>query len=663
MKKVMFYCQHSLGMGHLTRSMALAEGLAEFKVCFVNGGEVIPGFPLPAGLWMVNLPPLKADAEFRRLETVDGQSLAEVKQRRARGLLDSFETFQPDALIVELFPFGRKQFEFELLPLLARIRSAGRKVKVLCSLRDILVRRDDQDKYEARVVQIVNRYFDALLVHADPQIQSLGETFHRVAALNVPIIYTGYVAATRELKEANACDARTDTTKPLILVSIGGGRVGFELVQAAVEASQLLKNGLPHRLLIFTGPFMPVDQYSRLEAATRGQPHITVRRYTQRFAGYMREASLSVSQAGYNTCMDILQARVPALVLPFTGGGNDEQTIRARKLEALGLVTVLEEAALEPHVLAASMRSRLRAGQPAARPDLAGVVNTAAFVGSQLAKRAKSPLRASTGPALSDHLIQRLRDRLDEVQAMGETIRVFLRDDDIDEDEESLRQLLDISISRGVPINLEVIPGQLTSAATQLLKEHKRALPSLVELNQHGWQHVNHEAHGKKCEFGASRNTEQQLADIARGQSLLEDTFGDRFYPIFTPPWNRCTTATFAALEQLGFAALSRDKGAKPAPTGQIREVSVTLDLFDWGGNPQLRAPQDIVADLLEQLDPRSQIGLMLHHKVMDARAFSLLDKLLAELARYPNVHFHTFQTLLALEANAAHEPGVSCQP
>lgn len=40
MKKLMFYCQHILGMGHLIRSMEIVRGLVEdFEICFINGGK------------------------------------------------------------------------------------------------------------------------------------------------------------------------------------------------------------------------------------------------------------------------------------------------------------------------------------------------------------------------------------------------------------------------------------------------------------------------------------------------------------------------------------------------------------------------------------------------------------------------------------------------
>jgi hypothetical protein len=58
-----------------------------------------------------------------------------------------------------------------------------------------------------------------------------------------------------------------------------------------------------------------------------------------------------------------------------------------------------------------------------------------------------------------------------------------------------------------------------------LVSDHKRFTPDLIELDQHGWQHTNHETTGRKCEFGPSRSYEQQYADIAQGKALLEAAF------------------------------------------------------------------------------------------------------------------------------------------
>ncbi|MBW4698847.1 MAG: carbohydrate porin [Aphanocapsa lilacina HA4352-LM1] len=80
-KKILFYCQHILGMGHLVRSMEIVRGLADdFQVCFINGGEQVPGFDVPAGIEVINLPAIKTDAAFRAL-TVVGGAASEVRAR------------------------------------------------------------------------------------------------------------------------------------------------------------------------------------------------------------------------------------------------------------------------------------------------------------------------------------------------------------------------------------------------------------------------------------------------------------------------------------------------------------------------------------------------------------------------------------------------------
>lgn len=195
-KRAMFYCQSVLGMGHLIRSAEIARGLADngFEVSFLNGGEMAGGLELPQSIVVVNLPPIKSDAEFREIRAADGsRDLEEIKEERRRRILAEFARFRPQVLIIELFPFGRRKFAFELIPLLEQISAGGRATKVVCSLRDILVSRRDQARFEDRVCNLMNRYFDLLLVHADPRFQRLEETFPSARRIECPVRYTGFV--------------------------------------------------------------------------------------------------------------------------------------------------------------------------------------------------------------------------------------------------------------------------------------------------------------------------------------------------------------------------------------------------------------------------------------------------------------------------------------
>ena len=372
-KRVLFYCQSLLGIGHFIRSRELLFALRDFEVCFLYGGEAVPGFNWPDWVEVVYLPALRSDTAFENLYVVGSQtSLEEVQAQRKELLLATFDRFSPDILLIELFPFGRKKFNFELLPLLTRARETRPELKIVCSLRDILVRRASQAKYEAEVCQRMNQFFDLLLVHADPRVQLLEETFGSVAKLRCQIRYTGYVAQPPQLSAT-----ANDRTEPLILVSIGGGRVGHELISCTLAASPLLT--FPHRLQIFTGPHISEDQFTQLQTLAAALPNAKLQRHTTEFPAWLRRSALSISMAGYNTCMDILAAQARALVYPFTEHDNDEQTRRARKLEQLGFVTMLEPERLSPEFLASEITRLLTVTTAPPTPpiDLRGAERTA----------------------------------------------------------------------------------------------------------------------------------------------------------------------------------------------------------------------------------------------------------------------------------------------
>jgi hypothetical protein len=229
-------------------------------------------------------------------------------------------------------------------------------------------------------------------------------------------------------------------------------------------------------------------------------------------------------------------------------------------------------------------------------------------------------------------------------------VRIFFRNDDVDEDESSLRRLLWLFLERKMPVNLGVIPGRLTAACVEFLAGSVGAAPELIELNQHGWLHQNHEREGRKCEFGPSRSYARQLADIARGHERMTEAFGPKWFPVFIPPWNRCTEETRRAMDHLGFRALSAKQGRSIVTGYRFEEISITLDIHRWSGGAQMKSPEEIIAELIDQLSRRQTIGIVLHHKVMDDHAFYFLGSLLDALAARPSAGaagFHTFQSML----------------
>jgi predicted glycosyltransferase len=92
---------------------------------------------------------------------------------------------------------------------------------------------------------------------------------------------------------------------------------------------------------------------------------VTVERSRTDFTARLANCVLSISLAGYITLMETLAARARAVIVPFAGGGEAEQTMRTRLLVARGLVERVEEEALDARNLAAAIERAAARPRPA----------------------------------------------------------------------------------------------------------------------------------------------------------------------------------------------------------------------------------------------------------------------------------------------------------
>jgi len=374
---LLFHCQHSLGMGHLARAFALVRAMAsDFHVVVLNGGRFPAGFGVPDGVEVRDLVPLGMDEDGGLVSLDPRYTVEQAQGLRRLAVMDAFDTLAPAAIVIEMFPFGRKKFAGEILPLL---EAAGRRAArpfVACSLRDILVgSRRDQQHHDDRACAIANRYFDAILVHADPSFARLEDSFRPRAPLTVPVRYTGFAMA-EDRGAAAVPRARS------VLVSAGGGIAGAPLFRAAIAAHRLLWQSQRLPMRIVAGPFLPEPDWRALQAEAGDLDGLRLDRSVPNLAGELRKAGASVSQCGYNTALELVTSGTPALVVPFAEGREDEQTKRARRLAALGAVRMLESERLSGAVLAEEILRTLAFTPSAVRLDSQGAHNTARIVAS-----------------------------------------------------------------------------------------------------------------------------------------------------------------------------------------------------------------------------------------------------------------------------------------
>jgi predicted glycosyltransferase len=382
--RVLFYVLHLLGVGHLRRADILARAMAEagLDVTIALGSKPVPEVTF-SGARVVELPPVSIkNLNFSVLYDGEGRPADDAwRSARRDALLSLYREVDPDVMMFELFPFGRRQFRFELVPLLEEIHRLTPRPHVVSSVRDVLVSAPKQGRH-AEYAELAGRFFDHILVHSDPTLIPFGATFSEAERIAHLLRYTGYVTM-------SDVDSVSSEGHSEVVVSAGGGAVGGPLLFAAMEARK--DTPVANNLWRFlTGPNLPRQDFDKLAGSADNRT--IVERFRKDFSARLGNAALSISQAGYNTTMDILRSHVRAVVIPYEDREETEQRLRSDILAQKGLVTIVPMAELSSARLAAAIREAV--AKPPAAPieaDMSGRAATVRMISQLAARRIGAP--------------------------------------------------------------------------------------------------------------------------------------------------------------------------------------------------------------------------------------------------------------------------------
>ncbi len=345
--KVMIIVTHLLGTGHLSRALTLGRAFArrDHDVFVVSGGMPAPQLD-SGGVTMFGLRPLRSDGtNFTRLLDEKGNPASpDYLAARTKALTQAVNRFEPDVLITELFPFGRRSLSEEFSAALTAALGMARRPVVLASVRDILAPPSKPAK-AARTDEILERFYDGVLVHSDPEIVPLDISWPVSQMTREKLIYTGFVAP------SVAAPHPDGVGRGEILVSAGGGSVGQPIFRAAIEAARTMPNT---RWRLLVGGRDAQTRISELRNTATDLP-IALEPVRPDFRQMLSLAAASVSMCGYNTAMDLLQSGVPSVVIPFDDGNEVEQSLRAESLSRQPAIEVLSSTDLTADTLVAAL--------------------------------------------------------------------------------------------------------------------------------------------------------------------------------------------------------------------------------------------------------------------------------------------------------------------
>ena len=224
---------------------------------------------------------------------------------------------------------------------------------------------------------------------------------------------------------------------------------------------------------------------------------------------------------------------------------------------------------------------------------------------------------------------------------------VFFRADDIGIPSFNFKELIASFNMYKLPLCLATVPAWLTADRLVELQSTTGSSAHQWYWHQHGFVHRNFETTGKKQEFGPERNSENIVQSLKNGQHRLDNLLRESNKPVFTPPWNRCSTETLHALQALEFKAVSRSKSASPTAPLSFPDFQVNVDLHT---RKELDGEESF-NNLLKELEQSLTFGIcgiMLHHQRMNRRAVDFLHILMQCLKSHPKISFVHFGDLLA---------------
>lgn len=379
--RVLIYAQDGLGLGHMRRTQLVAGQLLarcpEASVLTLGDSPLGSFFRLPPRHHYLRLPTLLKTGPGLWRPGRPGQRLADVLALRRERIRAAVDAYRPHLILVDHMPQGAMG---ELLPVLEHLRSHGPATRVVLGLRDILDAPGVVRETWAREggYRALEHYYDGVLVYGQREIFDLTAAYQIPPPVREHLRYCGYVCSAAGSSDAvrirAAHLAGAERRAKLIVALAGGGADGYPLMSALLGALPAILTDCLAIAVLITGPFMPADLQRRLKRQARTLP-VCLRASVSEAPEYVEAADLVVAMAGYNTSVEILRSRRPAVLIPRPGPSAEQRT-RSQLFAARGWVRMIDPEELTSDRLASAALAAL-AGNPTPcgrdQPDLRGL--------------------------------------------------------------------------------------------------------------------------------------------------------------------------------------------------------------------------------------------------------------------------------------------------
>ena len=350
--RIALYSHDTCGLGHMRRNLLIAETLAqEFEsvnVLLITGAREAASFHFPTGVDAVTLPSFYKEQNQTYRSRSFHLDINEFVRLRSRIIRTSIESFSPDLFIVDKVPRGTMGELDDALSYLTEYP----ETRCVLGLRDIL---DNPDVVSAEWraagnTEAIERYYDSIWVYGDKTVFDARCVYGFPEKVTRKMHFTGFLDPSTRLKHARLSNEDKALLHKLgprfFLCTVGGGQDGVELAENFASAA--FPEGVNG--LIITGPHMAEESTQHLQMLVNARPHLTCVNFLPEPLHLYQAAERVVAMGGYNTSFELVALGAQALIVPRVYP-REEQWIRGRRLEALGLIDLMHPDQLSSEAL------------------------------------------------------------------------------------------------------------------------------------------------------------------------------------------------------------------------------------------------------------------------------------------------------------------------
>ncbi len=369
---VLMYSPDSIGLGHMRRNSAIAEGLTKELPGVGNlllvGSSAGVYFDLPPGTDCIKLPSILKTGRNEWSPKSLNVPNEVARNIRSRIITETALALNPDVFLVDHVPSGIWD---ELVPALKALKKTPNRPQLVLGLRDILGAPEEiRAQWEASgVYDLIDEYYDNILIYGTPDLFPAADAYGLSRRFADRIHYCGFIHLGRE--HGSRSDAKKfakASARPTVVMTAGGGHDAFPMMQFALKALADQTEEFEFDLIVITGPLMPAQHKAEI-AQLAQQVSARCIESTPHLETYLAAADAVITMGGYNTVMESIAAGVPTIVIPRTGP-SAEQRCRASLFAKLGLIqnidlefnspqdliTALKQALATPHRTSPALR-------------------------------------------------------------------------------------------------------------------------------------------------------------------------------------------------------------------------------------------------------------------------------------------------------------------